>query len=804
MFNALRTKFSAIAIRQDNVRITIQGINVKLLLADIGDTWGTSVLATYMFDAVRTHSVGVPHFFAPDFMYMLNTLMSTDRIRSPKRVIKKLILELERNTWLGDIGATRKASITDLNAVRGMFPFSNKDYQDKYIEHYGLTVPTFNLKGYLLDAGAGTGKTATGLMLGKALGANKVIVISPLPAVDRVWRHTIEDLMLEDHTAWVSNGKGQELTKDFKYYIVHYEALGNFTQFVKSNLTAFENSYVILDESHNFNDPDSQRTAALVELCKLKQVRNINFASATPIMALGYECIPFLKCVDPLFNDGIEVRFKKIYGRNAKRANDILRNRIGHLKYHVPKQDVVDIEIVQEELKIKVPNGQEFTLPAVKDKMEKFIKSRRDYYQANKGRYEHDYWETLKYFEKKNPRLAALPDHDKYHKYIKIISAGFDRVTMSEMSMFCNKYEARVIIPTLPNEMKKPFRSAKSVVKYLDLKIMGEALGNVVGRTRSACNRAIVDNLDLAYLVDKAEKKTLFFTDHVDVLERAVERLKELGYTPAVVYGETNKELATTIKKFYSDPDLNPLVATLKSLSTAVPITCANHVVFLNEPFREAIREQAQSRAARLGQDTRVIVTGVQLDTGDIPNMSTRSKEIMDWSGEQVRSIMGVDNLDLETLSLESADIAEFTDVEPRPEDSLVDYLPQSLLPTTVYRFEHRDRTPYLGYLTCSDDLVYEKYKALSCGLPDGVRAMFDPVTRKVTISDTTGQFNVRDLYDKPYQIGMGYPEEDQEFRYLDSSITEVTEYALNVLCETKQLVYKGIDLVRELDVHVV
>ena len=133
--------------------------------------------------------------------------------------------------------------------------------------------------------------------------------------------------------------------------------------------------------------------------------------------------------------------------------------------------------------------------------------------------------------------------------------------------------------------------------------------------------------------------------------------LTEDSYQPLKVYGDTNSELPAIVKTYREVVDANPLVATYQSLSSAVPLTNANTVVFLNSPFRYHEQEQAISRCARLGQDTQVYGIRFFLDTDGIPNISTRSEDIFEWSKMQVNQILGTDipednNLGLESLSI--------------------------------------------------------------------------------------------------------------------------------------------------------
>lgn len=503
---------------------------------------------------------------------------------------------------------------------------------------------------YVTDGFTVTHNTVSQLVLAHCLGAKKVILIVPKNSVVDVWENTIKNIMLKKETFW-SSTSGEGLAADRHYYICHYEQLGSLLEFVKANIREFRGTYVGLDESHNFNRLASDRTANYLELVSLPEVILNLWASGTPIQALGIECIPFLKATDPMFNDEAEERFRKIYGRDAKRANDILRNRIGHLKFHVPKQDVVDIAVNTTTLKVTMPNANEYTLEAIGEKMRKFIMERTAFYDKHKAEFRSDYDRALSYFEAHTHYNKA--DYAAYKAAVALISKGFDAKTMKAESMMANSFERKVIIPHLPNAMKEDFRKAKSVVKYVNLTILGEALGGVLGKMRSKCHLEMVEHIDFSQLIDGARKKTLIFTSFVEVLLAASKIIKDNGYGPLDVHGGTNKNLPAIIKSFYNDEDINPLLATYPSLSTAVPVTIASRLILINQPFRDAIRQQTIARAARLGQDGPVDVIDCLLDTGDKPNISTRSNDILQWSATMVGSILGLSNVDLDSMQLE-------------------------------------------------------------------------------------------------------------------------------------------------------
>ena len=651
MFSGLRSRLGLVAVTTTPKYVTVEGIATHHLLRDMQRLWGSKALANNMFSVVRSGQVKFLHFFALDFLYMLETLYTDPQTRMPRRVIRRVIDELKANTWLGDIDKDA-VSITDVAHADHVVSFPLKPFQKEFVKHFGLMVPTYRLRGYMLDAGPGTGKTVTDLVLGDCLGANKVVIISPKNAVERVWVDTIKDIVLKKRPYWDS-ASGEPYNSDAHYYVVHYEALGGLVEYIKGNKREFKNTFVVLDESHNFNRLAADRTQTLIELCQMDIVSYCLWASGTPILALGVECIPFLRCVDPMFTPEAEERFRKIYGRDAKRANDILRNRIGHLKFHVPKQDVVDIPVHVHQVKVKMPDAEKYTLEAIGEVLRKFIAERTAYYEKNKGHYEKLYYDALKFFE---PHLKTDIEKRQYKEYqaaIKVISAGFDAKLMKAEAMLCNRYELKTIIPMLPNQMKPEFKSARSVVKYVKLKIMGEALSTVIGKARQQCNLDMLAHIDFEYYIDGARKKTLIFTSYVEVLETTADLIYHKGYMPAKVYGATNKDLSSIVKKYYDDPDLNPLCATFQSLSTAVPLTVASDLLMLNQPFRDAIRTQTIARAARLGQDGPVNIWDFLLDTGTKPNISTRTNDILEWSAAMTSSILGIQNVDLETMTLD-------------------------------------------------------------------------------------------------------------------------------------------------------
>ena len=95
------------------------------------------------------------------------------------------------------------------------------------------------------------------------------------------------------------------------------------------------------------------------------------------------------------------------------------------------------------------------------------------------------------------------------------------------------------------------------------------------------------------------------------------------------------------MRQFEKDPQINPVCATMQSLSEAVPVTAASTVVLLNRPWRQAMYEQVVARADRLGQIYPVTVYEPTLDTGGEPNVSSTTDDILGYVREAINAIVG-------------------------------------------------------------------------------------------------------------------------------------------------------------------
>lgn len=639
MFSNLRKMIGSIHVVEEGNFIRVEGLPTYQYINDLARIWRTSKIGLNMFSKVTSSYVVFHKFFLPEVLYTLEGALDDPKRGNAfnYRAMRKTIEELKRETWW----ARTQERYPDILDFKQLDKLTVKlfDTQLGFLHTYNEKVPQYNLRGYMLAAEPGTGKTINSIAWSECLHSDVTVVISPKNAIDRVWGATLGSVFKTPVDYWVSSSL-TEPTPGKRFYVFHYEQLDKAVEFFKKYPCA--KPTIILDESHNMNEIDSLRTQLFIALCReALKAAHVLWMSGTPIKAIGKEVVPLLKTIDPFFDKNAEERFLAVFGKSSAKGLDILANRLGLLVHKVSKANVIRNEIERVEVKVTVPNGRQFTLASVAEEMRQFVGERMEYYRINFKQYESYYNHGLRVWEQHiEHRPREKEQYAIYKRYIHLIRTQYDPETMKEESKFCNRYE-KEIIAHLAQPLKDQFRNAKSVVKYYKLKVQGEALGRILGKRRMQCNLAIAENMAFEEEIDGARKKSVIFSSYIEVVDKIYDRLVVAGYKPLRVYGSTNHELANIIAAFEKDPDINPLIATFQSLSTAVPLTMASTGFMMNQPFRVGELDQTEARMDRVGQDGPIKFLTALLDTKGEPNLSTRSAEILEWSRQQVEQIMG-------------------------------------------------------------------------------------------------------------------------------------------------------------------
>ena len=121
--------------------------------------------------------------------------------------------------------------------------------------------------------------------------------------------------------------------------------------------------------------------------------------------------------------------------------------------------------------------------------------------------------------------------------------------------------------------------------------------------------------------------KVIIFSNWSSVTEEAKEILKD--YKPGYITGETNATDRMNEVDRFQNGNCNVIIGTIGAMGTGLTLNKANTVIFLDEPWNRALRDQAEDRAHRIGtQGTVNIITLMCVDTID-----TRIHDLVEKKG---------------------------------------------------------------------------------------------------------------------------------------------------------------------------
>lgn len=633
----------------ENIEVTskegylyIEGVSPDVIQRDIRRIMNKSDVASLFIKVVGWKIIRIPEFFILEFYILLTLILNNRKSLCNVRTITKLIDVLKTRTWLAD---TKKHFPSKIDfKLQDDFNVKLFKFQSDFLEKYDQTTQRYHLNGMLLAGAAGSGKTLTSLVTMHCLKCDKIIIVCPKNAVYKVWEDNICKFFKKPQTYWiVADGRPY---KDERFIIVHYEAMEKVLAII-DDIRIGNEFGIILDESHNLNEIKTNRAQAFIKLCKSVRCKNVIFASGTPIKALAVETLPLFTVMDNFFNENVAMIFKKLYAKNLDVIKNLIRRRLNEVVYKIEKSQLGLDEPVFNTLQIKLENGLEYTLDAIKEKIKAYVTEKSTEYKKNMDDYLKKFNdivdETEEKLAKKDKKISEK--FQKYREDVDTIREAHDHRKLHEhkdMMASCNKFEREMIISNIDNGDKiKEFTELKTLVKYYTLKIQGDVLGKIILQARVNATKEIAKKVNYKLVINSSYKKTVIFTSYIEAAEAAINTLKEKNYKPLGVYGKYTNDLKSIVTQFEAVSELNPLVATYSSLATAVPLVVADTMLILNPPYRDYQLNQAISRIHRLGSDTQVCINICTLDTGNLPNITTRTVDILKWSQEEIEKITG-------------------------------------------------------------------------------------------------------------------------------------------------------------------
>ena len=653
----------------------------------------TAVAYKNMFAKVEKNSFEIYDFFILELEFILQKIKD-ERLELAIEIggsnLNNLLEFLRTKTWLAERYSNTKIKF-DNQRLKTMMKFSPLPHQFKAYEKYEEIKKLNALRGFLMDAEAGAGKTYISLSLTELLDYDYKIIIAPRQTIETVWVKSIQEDLYKKPQSYIVLGQDRKRTyKKEKFIIMHYEYLEKLKEDKKllRKLKKLKPA-IIVDESHNFNEVTSKRTQNLLEVVNYINPKDIILLSGTPIKMSVNELIPILYILDTKFPPVVE-RFKSFYSALYKRVNEILLYRFGLYKERISKDKKTMPKIDIREYRVSIPNYKEFTILTIKQKIKDYKEKRLNEIYENYEKYENQFESLL--IESYNSMIKNGISKTKatklirsYKSKVKIIKKHADRNMLSAIPTIIleTREIEKQIESYLTPDGRNSFRDIKAIIKYPKLKVMGEALGKILLGNRIACYRELAKYLNYKELLELTPKKGLIFSNYVSVCNIAYEQTKKQGYKPVRVYDEFTTELNSVVKKFNNieDPS-NPLIATYKSLSTGVPLVASNIVICLDLPFRMYIFDQAIARAWRIGQDRDVVVFIIKLDSGEEFNITDRDHFIINMSEYNVELITGNTTpyeMPQQTLMSELEEDEEENDI-PEEDEVIVEELEEEII----------------------------------------------------------------------------------------------------------------------------
>lgn len=113
-------------------------------------------------------------------------------------------------------------------------------------------------------------------------------------------------------------------------------------------------------------------------------------------------------------------------------------------------------------------------------------------------------------------------------------------------------------------------------------------------------------------LKSDAYKKIVIFAVHIHVIDKLYEKLK--GFGAVTLYGATGATYRQKhIDQFQGDKDCRVFLANIKAAGTAITLTAASQVLFVEQEWTPGDNAQAAKRCHRIGQNETVFIRTVSI-----------------------------------------------------------------------------------------------------------------------------------------------------------------------------------------------
>ena len=577
--------------------------------------------------------LSVPLFFALEIYQIFRDL--ADYYDLP--FYDKVSNEVWKKTWISNSSKREIQDIeTDTTNIK-LFNYTLKDYQLEFIKSYKKLLFMYDLEGYILSFEQGLGKTFTAVALAECLNKDKIFIVCP-NSLKENWTYEIKSYhkIYSNAKLWLNDVYAHNIpkfknSKDPKFVIVNQESIDKIFDIAKK-FSSYDNM-IIVDESHNFRNENSQRSKNLFKLKEILNCKDTLLMSGTPIKATPDEIIPSLTMIDPYFTEDIAQLYRKAFANCSQEVLRVVKERFGRIIYRKTKKDVLKLpEKYTEELRWKCKDPERYYISVIrKQVLQEFDKEYKKKLE-NLESYRDIFVEYVWKYSSANKQ-----DTKDYIRFTTRITEGkyinMNQFSDRQLEMF-ETFSKDYIYPNMDPKTLKNFKYVEAQYNKAIGSAMGIALGRIMPSARAECFIDIIDyNTDLLIdMINKSQKKVIIFSQFLRVINHAYDVLTKNNIGCVKIIGETTDRMEV-ISEFKNSDSINVLIASTQTLSTGVTLTEANTMFFFGTPYRAADYEQACDRIHRIGQTIDVYIYNVLLDSIK-PNISDRINNIMNWSSE--------------------------------------------------------------------------------------------------------------------------------------------------------------------------
>ncbi|MFA5406322.1 MAG: helicase-related protein [Candidatus Nanoarchaeia archaeon] len=582
----------------------------------------------------------------------------------PKEFFKILIKFLNADYLFEEFKKSKLLQFQYVDFIRVLNNFNSKNY-----------------RGCFVTSSVGLGKSYVAAQIAKYFlsSGKKVLVIAPAGLVhnDDQWPRYLKEFDIFDKVTLYSMGKLQKRPDVFK-----------FKKFTKKY------DLIIVDEAHNYRNPDSYRTRNIKKIIDENGDAKVLFLTATPINT----------SLDDLYN-----LVKLFHRKGQSLLFDKLVRGLGDLINLFKNKEYEELRTKEKE-----------SLSIVQEEIEKemFVKSTRETIKTSA-----DYIDELKSFSGVDITKISDPDVDEIQytladqyksvvngivDFITSLTAAHLRILDPEKGIRLGGFFKWILYKRFESDISSYYLTLKRLskknsmiqlsiekqnLKYLEddeyeddintsFQInFKEKLGEVINKIKKGSGQEHLDILDDlkqdTYLInqeikkiesfiksgckilfdndEKIEKlndiikksknrKILIFTEYKDTLKAIKEYLKDVVKSEEIRYIDSNtKNKQSIINKFNEPGDELRIIITTDTLSEGFNISGADIVINFDIPYNPVRIIQRIGRATRLDNPKEIKVLNfrpdddIDVEINLVETMELRIKDIIRFIGVEYR-----------------------------------------------------------------------------------------------------------------------------------------------------------------------